>query len=51
VGRCREFIRALPALNNDPALSRPRMCRWLDQGIDKDVEDREDQEEIVAGFE
>jgi hypothetical protein len=49
--RCRELIRTLPALNNDPALSRPRMPEWLDQGIGKEVEDREQQEEIAAGFE
>ena len=49
--RCRELIRTLPALNNDPALSRPRMPEWLDRGIGKEVEDREEQEEIAAGFE
>jgi hypothetical protein len=46
-----ELIRTLPALNNDAALSRPRMPEWLDQGIGKEVEDREEQEEIAAGFE
>ncbi len=49
--RCRELIRTLPALNNDPALSRPRMPEWMDKDIGKEVEDREEQEEIAAGFE
>jgi hypothetical protein len=49
--RCRELIRTLPALNNDRALSRPRMPEWMDKGIGREVEDREEQEEIAAGFE
>jgi hypothetical protein len=49
--RCHELIRTLPALNNDQALSRPRMPEWLDQGIGERVEDQEEQEEIRAGFE
>ena len=48
--RCRELIRTIPALNNDTALSRPRMPEWLDEDIGRDVEDREEQEEIAAGF-
>ena len=49
--RCHELIRTLPALNNDRALSRPRMPEWLDEGIGEEVEEREEQEEIRAGFE
>jgi hypothetical protein len=49
--RCRELIRTIPALNNDTALSRPRMPKWLDKDIGRDVEDQEEQEEIAAGFE
>jgi len=49
--RCRGLIRTVPALNNDTALSRPRMPEWMDEGIGKEVEDREEQEEIAAGFE
>ena len=49
--RCHELIRTLPALNNDPALSRPRMPEWLDSRIGEKVEDQEEQEEIAAGFE
>jgi hypothetical protein len=49
--RCRELIRTLPALNNDTALSRPRMPEWMDKDIGRDVEDRQEQEEIAAGFE
>jgi hypothetical protein len=40
-----------PALNNDTALSRPRMPEWLDKDIGRVVEDQEEQEEIAAGFE
>jgi hypothetical protein len=46
--RCHELIRTLPALNNDRALSPPRMPEWLDEGIGQEVEERE---EIRAGFE
>jgi hypothetical protein len=49
--RCRELIRTLPALNDDLTLSPPRMPEWLDQGMGKEVEDREEQEEFAAGFE
>jgi hypothetical protein len=49
--RCHELIRTLPALNNDPMLSRPRMPEWLDEGIGQRVEEQEEQEEIRAGFE
>jgi hypothetical protein len=49
--RCHELIRTLPALNNDQALSRPRMPEWLDEGIGERVEEQEEQEEIRAGFE
>ena len=49
--RCHELIRTLPALNNDRALSRPRRPEWYDEGIGQEVEDREEQEEIAAGFE
>jgi hypothetical protein len=49
--RCDELVRTLPALNNDPALSRPRMPQWLDARIGDKVEDQEEQEEIAAGFE
>ena len=44
------LIRTTPALNNDQALSRPRMPEWLDEGIGEKVEEREEQEEIAAGF-
>src|SRR5208282_6287797 len=49
--RCNGLIRTIPALNNDTALSRPRMPEWMDKGIGKEVEDRQEQEEIIAGFE
>jgi hypothetical protein len=49
--RCHELIRTLPALNNDPALSRPRMPEWLDDRIGEKVEEQAEQEEIRAGFE
>jgi hypothetical protein len=49
--RCRGLIRTIPALNNDTALSRPRMPEWLDKDVGRDVEDSEEQEEIAAGFE
>jgi hypothetical protein len=49
--RCRELIRTLPALNNDRALSRPRMPEWLDERIGEQIEGQEEQEEIRAGFE
>ena len=49
--RCRELIRTIPALNNDTALSRPRMPEWMDKDIGRDLEEREEQEEIAAGFE
>ena len=45
------LIRTLPALNNDTALSRPRMPEWLDERIGEKVEEQEEQEEIAAGFE
>jgi hypothetical protein len=48
--RCHELIRTLPALNNDPTLSRPRMPEWLDERIGDKVENQEEQEEI-RGFE
>jgi hypothetical protein len=49
--RCRELIRTIPALNNDTELSRPRMPKWLDEDIGREVKDQEEQEEIAAGFE
>jgi hypothetical protein len=49
--RCNGLIRTLPALDNDTALSRPRMPEWLDERIGEKVEDQEEQEEIAAGFE
>jgi hypothetical protein len=49
--RCNGLIRTVPALNNDRALSRPRMPEWLDQRIGERVEAQEEQEEIRAGFE
>jgi DNA polymerase elongation subunit (family B) len=49
--RSHNLIRTIPALNNDTALSRPRMPEWIDKGIGEEVEDREEQEEIAAGFE
>jgi hypothetical protein len=49
--RCNELIRTLPALNNDTTLSRPRMPDWLDERIGEKVEEQEEQEEIIAGFE
>ena len=49
--RCNGLIRTVPALNNDCALSRPRMPEWLDQRIGDKVKDQEEQEEIKAGFE
>ena len=39
-----------PRLNNDTTLSRPRMPDWLDERIGDKVEEQEEQEEIVAGF-
>jgi hypothetical protein len=49
--RCNGLIRTLPALNNDRALSRPRMPEWLDLRVGEKVEDQEEQEELRAGFE
>jgi hypothetical protein len=49
--RCNGLIRTFPALNNDHALSRPRMPEWLDKRIGEKVEDQEEQEELRAGFE
>ncbi len=49
--RCNGLIRTIPALNNDKTLSRPRMPEWMDKDIGKEVEDREEQDEIAAGFE
>ena len=49
--RCNGLIRTVPALDNDRALSRPRMPEWLDERIGEKVEDQEEQEEISAGFE
>jgi hypothetical protein len=49
--RCHELIRTVPALNNDPTLSRPRMPEWLDERIGDKVEEQEEQEEMRAGFE
>jgi hypothetical protein len=49
--RCNALIRTIPALNNDAALSRPRMPEWMDKEIGERVEDQEEQEEIAAGFE
>jgi hypothetical protein len=49
--RCNGLIRTIPALNNDTALSRPRMPEWMDEEIEKEVKEREEQEEIAAGFE
>jgi hypothetical protein len=49
--RCRELIRTVPALNNDAALSRPRIPEWLNEDIGREVKDHEEQEEIAAGFE
>ena len=49
--RCNGLIRTLPALNNDRALSRPRIPEWLDERIGEKVEGQEEQEEIRAGFE
>ncbi len=49
--RCHGLIRTIPALNNDAALSRPRMPEWLDTRIGDQVEGQEEQEEIAAGFE
>jgi DNA polymerase elongation subunit (family B) len=49
--RCRELIRTVPALNNDTALSRPRIPEWLNEEIGGEVKDQEEQEEIAAGFE
>jgi hypothetical protein len=49
--RCNGLIRTIPALNNDTALSRPRMPEWMDKEIGERVEDQEEQEEIAAGFE
>jgi len=31
--RCHSLIRAVPALNNDTSLSRPRMPEWMDKNI------------------
>jgi hypothetical protein len=44
-------IRTIPALNNDRALSRPRMPEWLDERIGEKVEDQVEQEELRARFE
>jgi hypothetical protein len=49
--RCNSLIRTVPALNNDRALSRPRMPEWLDERVGEKVEDQEEQEELRAGFE
>ena len=49
--RCNGLIRTIPALNNDKALSRPRMPEWLDERIGDKVEEQQEQEEIRAGFE
>jgi hypothetical protein len=49
--RCNGLIRTLPALNNDRALSRPRMPEWLDERVGEKVEDQEEQDELRAGFE
>jgi hypothetical protein len=49
--RCNGLIRTVPALNNDTALSRPRMPEWMDKDIGREVEERKEQEEIAAGFE
>jgi hypothetical protein len=49
--RCNGLIRTVPALNNDRALSRPRMPEWLDESIGEKVEEQEEQEGIRAGFE
>ena len=49
--RCNGLIQTIPALNNDTALSRPRMPEWLDTRIRDQVEGQEEQEEIAAGFE
>jgi hypothetical protein len=49
--RCHGLIRTVPALNNDTALSRPRMPEWMDKEIGDRVEEQEEQEEIAAGFE
>lgn len=49
--RCNGLIRTVPALNNDRALSRPRMPEWLDERIGEKVEDQEEQEQLRAGFE
>ena len=48
---CNGLIRTVPALNNDRALSRPRMPEWLDERIGEKVEDQEEQEQLRAGFE
>ena len=50
-GAANGFVRTIPALNNDTALSRPRMPEWSDKEIGEKVEDQEEQEEIAAGFE
>lgn len=50
-GRCHELIRTLPAMNNDLALSRPRRPEWYDESIGAELAEREEQEEIAAGFE
>jgi hypothetical protein len=49
--RCNGLVRTIPALNNDTALSRPRMPEWMDKEIGDRVEDQEEQEEIAARFE
>jgi hypothetical protein len=49
--RCHDLIRTIPAMNNDLALSRPRMPEWMDEAIGEEVEDREEQEAIIGGFE
>jgi hypothetical protein len=48
---CNGLIRTVPALNNDRALSRPRVPEWLDARIGDKVKDQEEQEEIRAGVE
>ena len=49
--RCNGLIRTIPALNNDLALSRPRMPEWHCENIGEEIEEREEQEAIAAGFE
>jgi hypothetical protein len=35
----------------DRGLSRPRRPEWYDEGIGQQVKERDEQEEIAAGFE